>query len=60
VWTGIGAYRLDPGETAARIRQAREAGASGVVLFSYDSVAGGRGGSRYLTDVARAAFTGRP
>ena len=60
VWTGIGAYRLNPTETAARIRQAREAGAAGVVLFSYDSVASGRGGSRYLTDVARAAFMGRP
>ena len=60
VWTGIGAYRLTASETAARIHQAREAGASGVVLFSYDSVVTGRAGSRYLADVARAAFRGRP
>lgn len=56
VWTGIGAYRLTARETAARIQDAREAGASGVVLFSYDSVSSGRGGGRYLLDVARAAF----
>lgn len=57
VWTGIGAYRLNAGETAARIRQSRRAGAEGSLLFSYDSVTAGRAGQRYLNDVARAAFT---
>lgn len=56
VWTGIGAYRLTAAETAYRIRQARTAGSAGVLLFSYDSVSSGRRGSRYLLDVARAAF----
>lgn len=56
VWTGIGAYRLTARETASRIQEARDAGAAGVLLFSYDSVSSGRGGSRYLLDVARAAF----
>jgi uncharacterized lipoprotein YddW (UPF0748 family) len=60
VWTGIGAYRLSAAETASRIHEARRAGSAGVLLFSYDSVSSGRGGSRYLTDVARAAFAGRP
>ena len=56
VWTGIGAYRLTAAETAYRIREARDAGSAGVLLFSYDSVTSGRGGNRYLRDVARAAF----
>lgn len=56
VWTGIGAYRLTARETASRIQEARDAGSSGVLLFSYDSVSSGRGGARYLLDVARAAF----
>lgn len=56
VWTGIGAYRLTARETASRIQEAREAGSAGVLLFSYDSVSSGRGGARYLLDVARAAF----
>nr|MDQ3071188.1 family 10 glycosylhydrolase [Acidobacteriota bacterium] len=56
VWTGIGAYRLTAAETAARIREARRAGAAGVLLFSYDSVITGRSGARYLTDVGRAVF----
>lgn len=56
VWTGIGAYRLTARETASRIVEARRAGASGVLLFSYDSVITGPRGSRYLQDVSRAAF----
>lgn len=56
VWTGIGAYRLTAAETASRVREARGAGASGVLLFSYDSISQGRAGARYLADVARAVF----
>ena len=56
VWTGIGAYRLTAAETAHRIREARDAGAAGVLLFSYDSVTAGRAGGRYLRDVGREVF----
>ena len=57
VWTGIGAYRLTAAETASRIREARQAGSAGVLLFSYDSVSSGPGGRRYLADVGRAVFS---
>lgn len=53
VWTGIGAYRLSARETAHRVREARRAGAAGVLLFSYDSVSTGR----YLRDVGREVFS---
>ena len=56
IWTGIGAYRLPASETASRILESRRAGAAGFVLFSYDSVAGGRHGSRYLLDVVQAVL----
>ena len=56
VWTGIGSYRLTAAETAYRIREARDAGSAGVLLFSYDSVTSSRAGSRYLRDVAREVF----
>ena len=55
VWTGIGAYRLTARETAHRVREARRAGAAGVLLFSYDSVTSRPG--RYLTDVGREVFS---
>jgi uncharacterized lipoprotein YddW (UPF0748 family) len=38
VWAGIGAYRLTPAQTIDHIAAARTAGASGIVLFSYDSL----------------------
>jgi uncharacterized lipoprotein YddW (UPF0748 family) len=38
VWAGIGAYRLTPAQTVDHIAAARSAGASGIVLFSYDSL----------------------
>lgn len=53
VWAGIGSYRLSPAQTIEDIRIARRLGASGIVLFSYDSVAGSQ---QYLAQVARAAF----
>ena len=55
VWTGIGAYRLSARETAHRVREARRAGAAGVLLFSSDSVTSRRG--RYLRDVGREVFS---
>jgi uncharacterized lipoprotein YddW (UPF0748 family) len=38
VWAGIGAYRLTPAQTIDHIAAARNAGAAGIVLFSYDSL----------------------
>jgi len=39
LWAGIGAYRLDLAGIVDRIHVAREAGATGVVLFSHESLA---------------------
>jgi len=38
VWAGIGAYRIPPDSAIEKIRIARELGARGFVLFSYDSL----------------------
>jgi uncharacterized lipoprotein YddW (UPF0748 family) len=38
VWAGVGAWRLPVGDVVEKIRAAREAGASGVVLFSHESL----------------------
>ncbi len=38
VWAGIGAYRLTPSQTVENIQTARKLGATGIVLFSYDSM----------------------
>jgi hypothetical protein len=39
LWAGIGAYRLTQASVVDKVRAAREAGASGVILFSSDSLA---------------------
>jgi uncharacterized lipoprotein YddW (UPF0748 family) len=39
VWAGVGAYRLDVDGVIEKVRAAREVGASGVVLFSHESLA---------------------
>ena len=57
VWAGIGAYRLSPAQTVDNIMTARRLGASGIVLFSYDSLVHPPRGLEYLTTVGRAAFT---
>jgi len=50
VWAGIGAYRLPAARTTEHIRLARQSGAAGVALFSYDSLASARdGGARYFS-----------
>jgi uncharacterized lipoprotein YddW (UPF0748 family) len=41
LWAGVGAYRLDIRDTVERVRTARLLGASGVVLFSNESLAPG-------------------
>jgi hypothetical protein len=38
VWAGVGAYRLTIGEVVKNIATARQIGASGVVLFSHESL----------------------
>jgi uncharacterized lipoprotein YddW (UPF0748 family) len=56
VWAGIGAYRLSSSETIENIKTARKLGASGIVLFSYDSLVSLPRGLDYLAQIARAAF----
>jgi uncharacterized lipoprotein YddW (UPF0748 family) len=57
VWAGIGAYRLTPAQTIDDIQVARRLGASGVVLFSYDSLTGPKPPAPdYLATVGKAAF----
>ena len=57
VWAGIGAYRLSPAQTVQHIQIARQQGADGFVLFSYDSMTGPeRAQDPYLAQVSRALF----
>jgi uncharacterized lipoprotein YddW (UPF0748 family) len=57
LWAGIGAYRLTPARTAANVRAARHGGASGVLLFSYDSLTAEPGTSMpAVRDVLRSAL----
>ncbi len=57
IWAGIGAYRLTPTQTIENIQAARRLGASGIVLFSYDSMTDPRQSAPdYLAIVSRAAF----
>jgi uncharacterized lipoprotein YddW (UPF0748 family) len=57
LWAGIGAYRLSPAQTIDDIQVARKLGASGIVLFSYDSLTGPKPPAPdYLATVSRAAF----
>jgi len=57
VWAGIGAWRLPAKETIDNIQTARRLGASGVILFSYDSLIDPRQPvPDYLGLVGRAAF----
>jgi uncharacterized lipoprotein YddW (UPF0748 family) len=58
VWAGIGAWRLSAQETVENILTARRLGASGIVLFSYDSLVNPRQSAPdYLDSVSRGAFT---
>jgi len=57
VWAGIGAYRLTPARTVENIVTARRLGASGVILFSYDSLVQPPRGVDTLASIGRAAFT---
>jgi hypothetical protein len=55
VWAGVGAWRLTPDQIVRHIGAARAAGAKGVVLFSYDSLAAAS--REPLRAIGRAAFT---
>jgi uncharacterized lipoprotein YddW (UPF0748 family) len=57
VWAGIGAYRLSAARTVENIETARRLGASGVILFSYDSLIQPPRGLDTLASIGRAAFT---
>ena len=56
MWVGIGAYRLPPAQTVEHIRVAREFGAAGIAVFSYDGLGQAGGPVEYLAAVSRAAF----
>jgi uncharacterized lipoprotein YddW (UPF0748 family) len=56
MWAGIGAYRLSTSQTIENIQTARRLGASGIILFSYDSLISAPRGSEYLSQVGRVAF----
>jgi uncharacterized lipoprotein YddW (UPF0748 family) len=56
VWAGIGAYRQSTAQTIDRIQAARRLGAAGVILFSYDSIAGAPSEPDALSEIGRAAF----
>lgn len=56
VWAGIGAYQNSLDGTVRKIRTARELGAGGVVLFSYDWAVQH---DAYLARVGEEAFGGR-
>ena len=58
VWAGIGAYRLSARETIDNIATARRLGASGIVLFSYDSLVSPPNGVEYLAAIGKGAFSG--
>ena len=60
LWAGIGAYRLPATQTIENIHTARRLGASGIVLFSYDSLTDPRQSAPgYLATVGRGAFGDR-
>jgi uncharacterized lipoprotein YddW (UPF0748 family) len=60
VWAGIGAYLLPVAESSEHIRAARRAGAAGLLVFSYDSLAANdAANSSYLAEL-RAALLESP
>ena len=59
VWAGIGAYRIPVESTVEKIEVARDLGADGIILFSYDFTASPGAlnpTGDYLERVRRAAF----
>jgi uncharacterized lipoprotein YddW (UPF0748 family) len=56
VWAGIGAYRLSASQTVQHIATARELGAAGIILFSYDALTAPPNSAGSLSALGRAAF----
>jgi len=59
LWVGIGAFRLPVAETGAQVRIARNAGAAGVLIFSYDSLVAADAPAGYLGDLRPALVAHR-
>ena len=60
VWAGIGAYQLTSSQTLSHIAAATRVGAAGIVLFSYESLAGPPNTSDAVSELGRAAFGTAP
>jgi hypothetical protein len=59
VWAGIGAYRIPVESTVEKVGVARQLGADGIILFSYDfTIRTGplNPAGDYLDQVRRGAF----
>jgi uncharacterized lipoprotein YddW (UPF0748 family) len=54
LWAGIGAYRLSSAQIVGNVAAARQAGAAGILLFSYDTLTAASRGADDLTRVGRA------
>ena len=59
IWAGIGAYRLPAARTAEHVRSARRSGASGILLFSYDSLIDTGAASQYFETLRPVLLEGR-
>lgn len=61
VWAGVGAYRLTWAQTASNAAVARQLGAQGVLLFSYDSLAEAAASTPgAFAEIGRALAAGGP
>ncbi len=60
VWAGIGAYQLSPAQTLSHIATANKLGASGIILFSYESLAAPPNSAGSVSELGRAAFGSAP
>ena len=61
LWAGVGAFRLSPEQAAAHASVARQLGAQGFLLFSWDSISDAAGGALdYLARVQRALGDAAP
>jgi uncharacterized lipoprotein YddW (UPF0748 family) len=59
VWAGIGAYQLSPAQTLMHIATATRLG-TGIILFSYESLAAASNSSDAVSELGRAAFGTAP
>ena len=60
VWAGIGAYQLSPAQTLNHIAAANKLGVSGIILFSYESLAAPPNSAGSVSELGRAAFGSAP